>query len=145
MPLRKQHIVYFAIFAAFVCVSIVFGMVYCGVSTSLKAERALHANLLVLDLVREYVVNHNGSWPRSWRDLENLPPRRRSMFQWPDSIEDVQRYVSVDFEADPDKLATQSVQEFVAVQPKGPCYPYAYDVAQLIEAIRRSRNGYPSQ
>lgn len=142
MPLRKRHVMYLAITAVAVAVSIGLGVVYCGIRSSLAAERALHANLLVVDLIREYVVDHKGAWPRSWQDLERLPPRQRAMFQWPEDGEEVRRYVSVDFGADPDKLATEPVEQFVAVQPQGPCYPYKDypEVAKLLDAIRRSRH-----
>jgi hypothetical protein len=140
VPLRKRHVVYLAVAAVVVSVSIVSVLVYCGISASLTAERVLHANRLVLELAREYVVDHIGAWPRFWQDLERLPPPERGMFRWPQDEEDVRRYVSVDFGANLDELVTRSMQEFVAIQPQGPCCSYDEEVAQLIEAIRRSGN-----
>jgi len=144
MPLRKQQVMYLAIAGVVLAVSIGLGVVYCGIRSSLTAERALHTNLLVVAVVREYVVDHNGAWPRCWQDLEPSFSRRRAMFGWPEDGEDVRRYVSVDFEADPDKLATQSVEQFVAIQPQGPCYPYKDhpEVARLLDAIRQSRRAW---
>lgn len=133
MRFREQHVTRFVIIGAVPVLLIVLWIACCGVSTSLTAERSLHANLLVVDLVRQYVVDHKGEWPRSWQDLERLPG-------WPEA-KDVRCYVSVDFGADPDKLVTESVEEFVAVQPLGPCYPYKHypQVTNLLEAIRRGR------
>lgn len=139
---RRHHVVYFAIVAVVVSVSIAVGVLYCGIRYSVTAERSLHATLLVVDLVREYVIYHQGVWPRSWQDLERLPPRQRAMFRWPADREAVRRYVSVDFRADPKKLATESVEQFVAVQPRGPCYPYKHypEIAKLLDAIRKTRH-----
>lgn len=149
MRQRGQHAMYFAIVAVFLGVSLGLGMVYWGIRCALAAERALHATLLVIDLVREYVVDHQGAWPRSWQDLERLSPRDRAMFQWPEDAEDVRRYVSVDFGAHPHQLATESVEQFVAIQPQGPCYVYNYthypEIAKLLDAIRQSRHGDPDK
>lgn len=143
MPLGKHHIWYGAV--GLVAVTLVIGLAiaYIAVSTSLTAEHALHANLLVLDLVREYVVDHQGAWPRSWEDLEQLPAREKGMFRWPLDAEEVRRYVSVDFAAEPDKLATQSVDQFDAIQPIGPCYLYKHysNVPRLLDAIRQTKQG----
>jgi len=141
MPFRKRQFMCLALVVVAVAATIVFGVIYCGISESLTAERSLHANLLVVDLLREYVVSHKGAWPGSWEDLEEVPGRRRAMFQWPEDKENVRHYVLVDFAADPDKLAKQSVEQFVAVQPRGPCYSYDAEVAQLLDAIRESRHG----
>lgn len=143
MALRKQHIMYPAIATVVAAVSIGLGLAYCGIRTSLAAERALHATLLVLDLVREYVVDRQGAWPRCWQDLERLPGQQRGMFHWPEDGEAVQRYVWVDFGADPNKLVSESVEHFAAVRPKAPCYPYKHypEMTKLLDAIRQSRHG----
>jgi hypothetical protein len=140
MQFLKRQITYAVLVAFVACVSIGLTLIYTAVSESLTAERAFHANSLVVELLREYVVSHNGRWPRSWRDLERLPRRECSMFRWPADSEVVRRYVSVDFGADPEKLATESVEEFAAVRPRGPCYPYDEKLADLIGAIRTCRD-----
>lgn len=99
-------------------VSIFVWVICCSISTSLLAERCLHAQLLVIDIVREYVEFSNGSWPRSWDDLEKIPRGKRS------SLEELRTYVSIDFAADPDRMACQSSDEFNAIQPRVPCYPW---------------------
>lgn len=138
----RRYVVYFLIVSVVVSVSIAVGVLYCGIRWALTAECSLHATLLVVDLVREYVIDHQGAWPRSWEDLERLPPRQRAMFQWPADSEAVQRYVSVDFRADPKKLATESLEQFVAIQPRGPCYPYNHypEIAELLDAIRKTQS-----
>lgn len=141
MPFCKPRFVCLVLIVVAVGATVVVGLVFIGISESLTAERALHANLLVVDILSDYVVSHNGAWPESWEDLEDLPRRRHAMFEWPGDKEIVRQYVSVDFAADPAKLAKQSVDQFVAVQPRGPCYRYDAKVSQLLDIIRQNRCG----
>lgn len=112
--------------------------VYDGIATSLHAEHGLHAALLTVELLSDHVHEHSGQWPHSWTDLEELPPRRRGMFQWPEDSKEVQRYVTVDFAADPQEILSRSAEEFDAVRPIGPYYPFmdSGPIAALLEAIR---------
>jgi hypothetical protein len=91
-----------------------------SISSCLTAEKALHANRLVIELVREYAVAHRGAWPTSWRDLEQLSPREHALFSWPQVRERVQKYVTVDFAADSNRLVTQPVEQFAAIHVCGP-------------------------
>jgi hypothetical protein len=111
--------------------------VYRGVSASVHAEYVLHAALLTLELLDEYVAQHDGEWPRTWADLEQLPPKQ-NMFEWPTDSREVQKYVTVDFAADPKRLAQQTPAEFDAVRPIGPYYPFEdrWQMKALIKTIR---------
>jgi hypothetical protein len=139
MPLGKHHIRYGAVGLVAVALVIGLAIAFIAASAALAAEHALHANLLVLDLVREYVVDHQGAWPRSWTDLEQLPAREGAGLRWPADAEEVRRYVAVDFAAEPDKLATQSVDQFDAIQPIGPCYILDGEMAVFLDGIRQTR------
>ncbi len=112
---------------------------YLGISSSLHAEHVLHAALLTVGLLDEYVDQHDGQWPRGWAELEGLPRREWAMFEWPKDSREVQRYVTVDFAADPKRLAKQSVDEFDAVRPVGPYYPFKEhgSMAALLSTIRK--------
>jgi hypothetical protein len=114
---------------------------YQGASASLHAEHVLHAALLVVELLQEHVEQHDGEWPRSWGDLEALPPRRWGMFEWPKDSHDIQRYVAVDFSVDPMWLAMQTVDQFDAVRPIGPYYPFKDkgSIAALLKALRERK------
>jgi hypothetical protein len=117
---------------------------YQGISASIHAEHVLQAAQLTIQLLRDYVVRHDGEWPRSWSDLEGLPSRSWGMFEWPKDSQNVQRYVTVDFNADTRRLARQGVNGFDAVRPIGPYYPFKDEgsVAALLKAIReRARVG----
>jgi hypothetical protein len=126
-------------------VFVVGGLVYLGVSWSLSAERSLHANRLVVDLLADYITINKGVWPRCWQDLETLPVRQLGMFEWPTDKSEIERYVSVDFNADHNKVASDGVEGFTVVRPKGPCYEFKYypQVERLIRIVRS--NTYGSQ
>ena len=117
--------------------------IYQGVSASVHAEYVLHAALLTIELLDEYVGVHDGQWPRSWADLEQLPPRE-SMFQWPADSGEVQKYVTVDFAADPKQLAGQMPAEFDAVRPIGPYYPFK-DRGQVTAFLKTIRAHKPAK
>jgi hypothetical protein len=118
--------------------------VYKGVSASLHAEHVLHAALLTLQVLDEYVAQHDGQWPRSWTDLEQLPPKERgSMFDWPKDSQEVQKYVTVDFSANAERSAKQTPAEFDAVRPIGPNYPFKdrWQVKALLDTVRAHTAG----
>ena len=108
------------------------------ISASLHAEHVLHASSLTVQLLEDYVVQHDGEWPRSWTDLEGLPPREWAVFEWPKDSQEVQQYVAVDFSADPQRLAKLKLDEFDAVRPIGPYYPFEDygSVEALLRTIR---------
>src|SRR5262245_49347910 len=113
---------------------------YQSISASLEAERTLHAALLTVELLNDYESRHPGQWPRSWTDLEKLPKRESGgMFEWPKDSAEVQRYVSIDFSADPRRLAEQSVNDFDSVRPIGPYYEFKDygSVAALLNSFRK--------
>jgi hypothetical protein len=98
--------------------------IYVAVSQSLHAEAALHATNEACELVTEYARQHHGAWPRSWQDLERLsmPIDRFNVFPWPKESQRLQQYVTIDFSADPELLAKQSVDDFEAIKPIGPVF-----------------------
>lgn len=98
--------------------------IYHGITIAVRGEHALHATLLTFAVVEDYVKANDGAWPRSWNDLESLPPRSWAMFDWPDDSTQLQEYVAIEFAADPAKLAPQSREEFQAIRPIPLCYPY---------------------
>jgi hypothetical protein len=115
---------------------------YQGVSASLHAERGLHASLLTVQLLEDYVVRHDGEWPHSWTDLEGLPPRQWAWYEWPKDSREVQRFVAVDFSADPRRLAMEGIEEFDAVRPIGPFYPFKdYGSVESLLGSLRERIG----
>lgn len=112
--------------------------VYRGISDSLHAEHVLHAALITAGLLDDYVAQHNGEWPHSWTDLEHSRPGQGGIFEWPKDSLEMQKYVEIDFRADPRVLAKQTADEFDAIRPIGPYYPFRdrWQIAHLMQTIR---------
>jgi hypothetical protein len=101
--------------------------VYRGISDSLHAECGLHATRLVTAVVTQFIDEH-GRWPRSWEELHTVSlSDSRSMYSWPDDLEEVRQYVAVDFDADVADIASQTAEKFDAIAPIGPSYVYKGD------------------
>jgi hypothetical protein len=115
---------------------------YQAIDTAFHAEMALHATNEACDLTNRYVLEHDGAWPRSWDDLKqiNCPPGTYNVFPWPESSARIQQFVTIDFAADPDQLAKQSVDEFEAIKPIGPYFHYKIYgfVSSLLESLQKT-------
>lgn len=112
-----------------------------------RAENNLHAALLALLVLEDYITQHNGQWPGSWADLEQAPARKWDGFEWPRDSAKLQQHVTIDFTVNTDELVTQSVEQFNAVRPIGPCYPFkSYGlVASLLDKIRTFKKAGKTQ
>ena len=139
-PKLKHHLIRCGIAALALVVCGVVWMLYTAYSVSIHAEYALHAVNLTTVVVDRY-VEREGKWPRSWDDLNTIAIDRWGMYSWPQDSQRVQKYVSVDFGADLETLARQSVEEFAAIKPIGSYYPYKCDghIAALIETLKKNQ------
>lgn len=111
-----------------------------GALSSWRAEKALHACILTTRLVELYVKTTRGNWPTSWDDLQSRVPSAESdgIFQWPNDRPDMERFVEIDFHADPRKLSRKSPEEFDAIKPIGDCYSsYGRHFSFVIEELRK--------
>ncbi len=122
--------------------SFILWAVYTAYTLADHAERALHAVNLTTVAVERY-VDRERKWPKSWEDLATINTVDGSgigIYSWPADHDWIKQYVTVDFHADPNILAKQTVEEFDAVKPIGVYYPYKQDghIATLIETLRRT-------
>ncbi|MCA9110583.1 MAG: hypothetical protein KDA52_11570 [Planctomycetaceae bacterium] len=99
-----------------------------GARTSVQAEYCLHSCILATAVLEEHVKRTEGRWPASWDELPTTVPsvESGSMYDWPEDIDTIKKYVAIDFGADPAELAQSSTESFSALQPIGPCY-LSYD------------------
>jgi hypothetical protein len=116
------------------------------VRTADHAERALHACILATDLLEQYVVATGGGWPSSWDDLEGRvqSSRDNTMYSWPRDRREVERFVDIEFAAQPESLARAEDRDFEPLKPRGSCFTtYNRHFSFLLEALRRfhPRNG----
>lgn len=112
--------------------------VYQAASIAYLAEKRLHSIILVTVVVVAFIEQEQ-RWPTSWDDLRAIEQVEvPSMYSWPDHADIVREFVEIDFDADLTEIATQTAEEFDAVRPSGPCYPYddyVY-VPQLLERAK---------
>ena len=112
-----------------------------AILTADRAERCLHACIIVIDVVEQY-VRITGRWPSSWDELRQTVPSATygGIHEWPDDITVIREFVAVDFDADPGLLAESTPESFNALRPIGPCYSsYDRHFEFLIEALRETR------
>jgi hypothetical protein len=116
--------------------------IYRCISVSIEAEYNLHATIMTVRVVTQFVTE-NKRWPNSWNELDRqlLPENPQwGMYQWPESSSDIQRRVSIDFNPNLRAMASQDQSTFTAIQPIGPFYEYRHYgfVADLQFVVRQS-------
>lgn len=111
------------LFAASVVLVIAIGfVVWRGVSNSLEAEATLHAYNLVLDVVAEYIKEHE-MWPDSWDALGNTSPAlEHNVWTWPRNMDEIRRRVKIDFSLQIHDVARMHEDTFNAIEQVGPHY-----------------------
>jgi hypothetical protein len=117
---RKWTVVIVAITG--LVVAVIVSAVWYGVAESLRAEKTLHAYILVSDVVATYVA-HNKEWPQNWNALaDTLPSEAHHVWVWPDDLEEIRNRVSIDFSLQLADVAAMQESSFRAVQQLGPSY-----------------------
>jgi hypothetical protein len=107
-------------------------IVYISISTSLQAERTLHATRFTICLVEQF-VHDKGRWPTSWDELERFPfpsntpsslNANDNIYEWPGKAKQVKECVAINFQIDQSVVANQDPTDFTAIFPIGPCYEF---------------------
>ena len=112
---------------------------YLAISSSLHAEKTLHAVNFVTVVVDRFVQQYH-RWPKSWDELRRVQATGvGSMYSWPADADAVRQFVTIDFNADMGVIASQTVDDFDAITPIGSYYPYKDygHVQSLIETVKR--------
>ena len=135
------------IVAAVLLVAVAIGVcAYLGISTSLHAEKTLHAINLVTVVVDRFIQQEQ-RWPNSWDDLRSVQTvDAPSMYSWPDDADIIQEFVTIDFNGDLTVIALQTADDFDAIEPIGSYYPhkdYGF-VDSLIESAKTATSGQQS-
>ena len=106
-----------------------------AVRVACQSEDNFDATLFTVRLVEEFVYE-NGRWPVSWDELEHfrfsgnapLPRSGRGLamqgHKWPGEAKWIKQHVAIDFQIDPNVVATQDLKNFEAIRPIGPYYEY---------------------
>ena len=112
--------------------------IYQGATTAARARKTLRVTLVAVDLLKAYAEQTGGEWPRSWDDLQAVPPVREGDIAWPDDRAEFEKRVYIDFQADPQVIAQQKPEEFEAVKPIGSYFEFRDrgSVAALIKLLQ---------
>jgi hypothetical protein len=112
---------------------------YHGVAASLEAEGTLQAYMVVLDVLRVYMAENPGKWPKSWEDIKGIQPGNPGgMFRWPADITEYRKRVRINFTLTRADVAAMSVDNFSAVQQTYPNHgPREGMIQALLEESRK--------
>ena len=61
------------------------------------------------NLIIDHLRDHNGEWPKDWNDI-NLALQKRGQTRGGQSIDELKRRLTIDFNAEPAKLVTEIAQ-----------------------------------
>jgi hypothetical protein len=143
MSRKSLILIFLLLLVAVPCV-----LIYRCASEGLEAEATLHANEVILGVVKQYIHEHPGRWPGSWDDLKNtaIPDDDQvSHYRWPDDIEEYRKRFDIRFGLTLEEVAEMVTFEeqaqwefprFTAVRPKGPHYWPPLGIPGLLKEIR---------
>jgi hypothetical protein len=95
-------------------------------------------------VVVDRFIQQEQRWPNSWDDLRGVQTvDAPSMYSWPEDADTIQEYVTIDFDVDVNVIASQTADDFDAIEPIGSFYPYKdYGfVDSLIESAKTATSG----
>ena len=132
--LRFVRILIVAVSMAFAALVVILAIstllfLYWNSYTDYQDERTAAAVGATMRLVERFIWD-NGRWPRSWKELEAIPPPiariiiggDEDKWTWPDASREFQKRVIIDFNMDPARAQAvlQNDHDFEAVRPRTP-------------------------
>lgn len=106
-----------------------------GADTQNQLVRVMYA------VVTDYLDKHDGAWPSSWQDLEQMP----SSGHWYDPVDYplVKQQVEIDFDPDLSQMIGQPPRDFTAIRAKNPVLDYSRDprLVELLNKVREYHEG----
>jgi type II secretory pathway pseudopilin PulG len=118
------------------------------VTVSLEAEKTLHANQVVLEVLEVYMRENPDRWPQSWEQLSkvNISNDQHWMFSWPEDIEKLRKRVSINFDLTRAQVADMRPEWFSALKPFPPYFPLdEHRIESFIEVARNEAPSPPGQ
>lgn len=111
-----------------------------GIHVSLEAENTLHAYILVLDVVEQHVLQHDGRWPKSWEELDlSKPAKGQGIWMWPDDRARIAERIQIDFMLTTVQVVKMTPENFSAIHQVWPNYgPRESELAVFLENMRKS-------
>jgi hypothetical protein len=126
-------------------VASIIGFVYWRVRVSLESEMTLHAHLQMMEVVKIYLRDNPGKWPKSWEELErtSLPEESQRVYHWPDQSGEFRKRVRIDFGLTRAQVADMNTQNFSAVQAIGPHFVLHDNEVEALLKIAREKDEMP--
>jgi hypothetical protein len=115
------------------------------ITLSAEAERTLVSVGLTCHVVEQYLDEHEGAWPRSWKDLESVHLSSDDEdLALPNGLNDLRASVYIDFDVSADDLLrARRAEDFRAIRPIRPCYEsyhkYFWRLIQKLRAWQEKR------
>jgi hypothetical protein len=120
-------------------ISSIIGFVYWRVDYALKAEMSLFAHWQILEVLKIYLKENPGKWPKSWEELEQttLPEESQRVYHWPNQSAEFRKRIRIDFSLTRAQVAAMGPDNFSAIQPIGPHYVLQdYEIEPLLKIAR---------
>lgn len=126
---RARAVVVSAIVASAILVTILLGVAGVRRWKAFTARKHHESMLLVIDACKQHLLQNDGQWPTGWHEIT---PLCKSIDHW-----DVRNSISIDFAADPARLAFEHARNFSGLQPRfKPRYSYKKELSDLIDVLR---------
>lgn len=137
---RRWLTIFAAIFFATLLLSIAY--VSWASIRALRTSHTLVMGRIATRLTTQYVAEHQGRWPQSWADLDEVHDRSPAVQLEPGHpiSNTLRTVVVIDFTANPAELARQDVATFRAIRPindPGGGYREYWAFAELLEELRK--------
>ena len=119
----------------------IIGFVYWRVDYALRAEMTLHAHLQIIEVLKTYLKENPGNWPKSWEELEgtSLPEECQRVYHWPNQSDEFRKRVRIDFTLTRAQVAGMNSQNFSAIQAIGPTFVLHDDEVESLLKVAREK------
>jgi hypothetical protein len=129
-------------------ISSIIGFVYWKVDYALKAEMSLHAHLQILLVLKTYLKENPGRWPKSWEELEQtaIPEESQRVYHWPDQSAEFRKRIWIDFTLTRAQVAAMNAHNFTAIRSIGPTFGLDDDeIESLLKVARENVDKVPER
>ena len=135
----------FLILIGLVGILSIVGFIYWRVDYALKAEMSLHAHLQILEVLKTYLRENPGKWPKSWEELEqtSIPEEHQRVYHWPNQSVEFQKRIQIDFTLTRAQVAAMNVHDFTAIQSIGPTFGLYDDEIEGLLRVARDEGQVP--
>ncbi|QDU34372.1 hypothetical protein KS4_24400 [Poriferisphaera corsica] len=84
-----------------------------------------HHAMMVGELIRMYVIDNDGDWPKDWESLKAYTPKEYDL-GWPENEADVRGYVEINFKLTYDEVLREGQDLWVLRNKNYPDHDFAH-------------------